>query len=74
MTLRLMNSTTEQVPTIEHRLAELEKQVAELRATVLRLTPNGKDWRSTVGPLVDDEISREADRLGAEYRAHQRDP
>ena len=69
-----MNSTIEPIPTVEQRLAELEKQFAELRATVLRLTPKKKDWRSTVGALVDDEISREADRLGAEYRAQQREP
>ena len=69
-----MNSTIEPIPTVEQRLAELEKQFAELRATVLRLTPKKKDWRSTVGTLVDDEISREADRLGAEYRAQQREP
>ena len=69
-----MNSTIGQIPTVEQRLAELEKQVAELRATVLRLTLKKKDWRSTVGTLVDDEISREADRLGAEYRAQQREP
>ena len=69
-----MNSTTEQKQTVEQRLDKLEKQFAELRATVFRLTPKEKDWRSTVGTLVDDEISREADRLGAEYRAQQREP
>ena len=69
-----MNSTIEQIPTVEQRLAELEKQFAELRATVLKLTPKKKDWRSTVGTLVDDEISREADQLGADYRAQQREP
>lgn len=68
-----MNSTTEQTQTVEQRLAELEKQCAELRATILKATPKKKDWRSTVGTLVDDEISREADRLGAEYRTQQRE-
>lgn len=69
-----MNSPTEEVQTVEQRLAELEHQFAALRATVLRLTPRKQNCRSTVGTLVDDPMSREADRLGAEYRAQQREP
>lgn len=49
---------------IEQRLADLEKQVAQLQ--------NGhaskKDWESTVGMWKDDELSRQMDRLGAEWR------
>jgi len=60
--------------TIEERLHDLEKQVADLTATVLRLTPPVKDWRRTVGTLPYDEISREADRLGREWREQQREP
>ena len=53
---------------VAERLLELEKQFAELRALVLRLTPRQKDWRSTVGIMPDDEVSRSADRLGREWR------
>ena len=53
---------------VAERLLELEKQFAELRALVLRLTPRQKDWRSTVGMMPDDEVSRSADRLGREWR------
>lgn len=59
--------------TIEKRLNDLEKQVVELTAKVLRLTPPVKDWRRTVGMLVDDELSREVDRLGAEWRRQSND-
>jgi len=60
--------------TLEQRMESLEKTVAELRSTVLRLSPVKKDWRSTVGKLTDDEMSREADRLGMEYRQQQQEP
>lgn len=60
--------------TLEERMELLEKTVADLRATVLRLSPVKKDWRSTVGTLTDDEMSREADRLGMEYRQQQVEP
>ena len=59
---------------IEKRVDELEKKVADLSATVLRLTPQKKDWKSTIGMLREDELSKEADRLGREYRKQQRDP
>ncbi len=60
--------------TLEQRLENLEKTVAELRAKVLRLSPVKKDWRSTVGMFADDETFDEAVRLGREYREQQREP
>ncbi len=60
--------------TIDKRVGELERKVADLSAVVLRLTPQRKDWRATVGMLREDELSREADRLGREYRQQQREP
>ena len=60
--------------TIERRVEELEKKVADLSATILNLTPQKKDWRRTVGMLQEDELSKEADRLGREYRSQQREP
>jgi hypothetical protein len=57
--------------TLEKRVEELESKVAELSAQVLHLQPPRKDWRRTVGSMPDDEITREAERLGREYRKQQ---
>jgi hypothetical protein len=54
--------------TVEERLECLEKEFSELRAQILNLRHRKKDWRSTFGTLEDDEITREAERLGREYR------
>jgi hypothetical protein len=60
--------------TLEQRVMDLEKRVAELTAKVTGSGSVRKDWRKTVGMLPDDEISREADRLGREWREEQRRP
>ncbi len=57
--------------TFEKRVEELERKVAELSAQVLDLRPSRKDWHRTIGSLPDDEITREAERLGREYRQQQ---
>ncbi len=57
--------------TLEKRVEELEKKIAELSAQVLDLRPPMKDWRRTVGSMPDDEVTREAERLGREYRKQQ---
>jgi len=53
--------------TLERRLDEIEKRVAELGA-IVGIGPRRKDWLATVGTLPDDDLSREAERLGREYR------
>lgn len=58
--------------TIVQRVDELEKKVAVLAADIGARTRH-KDFLATVGTLPDDEISREADRLGREYRENLRD-
>jgi hypothetical protein len=58
-------------PTMVERVEELEKKVADLSARVLDLRPPRKDWRRTVGSLPEDEMTREAERLGREYRNQQ---
>jgi hypothetical protein len=57
--------------TLEKRVEDLEQKVAELSAEVLQLRPTKKDWRRTIGCIPDDEITREAARLGREYRKQQ---
>ena len=56
---------------LEQRVEELEKKVVELSAQILGLRTLTKDWRKTVGTLPDDELTREAERLGREYRQQQ---
>ncbi|GDY21156.1 hypothetical protein LBMAG56_25020 [Verrucomicrobiota bacterium] len=69
-----MNQVIQHPATVDERLAELERQFAELRDRVLRLTPVKKDWQSTFGMMPDDELSREAERLGREWRESCREP
>jgi hypothetical protein len=57
--------------TLERRVEDLEKKVAELSAEVLQLRPTKKDWRRTIGCIPDDDLTREAARLGREYRKQQ---
>jgi hypothetical protein len=57
--------------TLEKRVESLEKEFSELRVQVLGLKQVKKDWRSTVGLMEDDEMTREAQRLGREYREQQ---
>jgi hypothetical protein len=53
--------------TLEQRLDEIERKVAELGA-ILGARPCRKEWLGTVGSLPDDAMSREADSLGRNYR------
>jgi hypothetical protein len=57
--------------TLEKRVDFLEKEFSGLRAQILNLRQGNKDWRSTFGTLEDDEITREAERLGRQYREEQ---
>jgi hypothetical protein len=57
--------------TLEARVEGLEKKVAELSALALGLRGLEKDWRRTVGSMPDDDMAREAERLGREYRQQQ---
>jgi hypothetical protein len=54
---------------IEQELAEVKKRLSKLEAEVGRKP--GQAWREIVGTMKDDALSREAARLGAEYRASQ---
>jgi predicted nucleic acid-binding Zn-ribbon protein len=67
----VMNYIPAMSQTLEERVEELERKVAELSAQTLELRPRLKDWRRTVGSMTDDEMAREAERLGREYRQQQ---
>ena len=54
---------------IEQELAEMKQRLAELEAQVAKRP--GQAWREIIGTLKPDNLSREAARLGAEYRAKQ---
>jgi hypothetical protein len=58
--------------TLEQRVNEIEKKVAELGA-IVGAAPRKKDWLNTVGTVKDDALSREADTLGREYRERLND-
>lgn len=60
--------------TIEERVANLEKGFATLANTLPKQRPVQKDWRKTIGMCKDDELAREASRLGREYRQQQTEP
>ena len=54
--------------TIEQRMERIEREFDALKHQVLDLKPQAKDWRSTVGTMLDDALSRSAERLGREWR------
>ena len=56
--------------TLEKRVTELEKKVAELIAQPIR-SNRKKDWRRTVGIFRNDPEFEEAVRLGRKYREQQ---
>jgi hypothetical protein len=63
-----MSNASQPNPSIEERFARLEEQFHALRAEVLGLRSQSKDWRRAVGTMPDDEISRSAEQFGREWR------
>ena len=53
---------------IEQKLAELERRMEAVEAKTFDKKPKGA-WREIIGWEQDDELFREAVRLGAEWRA-----
>jgi hypothetical protein len=56
---------------IEERVESLEKQVAELQATV-GSSPGKKDWRRTIGVFSGDEVMKRIDQEALKYREADR--
>ncbi len=57
--------------TLDQRLAELERQVADLKAEVHRLA-QPTDWRSAVGMFAGDEVMKRIDEAGRRIREADR--
>jgi hypothetical protein len=57
--------------TLERRVEDLERKYFALSEQVLDMRRRKKDWRGTFGTLEDDAMTREAERLGREYRKQQ---
>ena len=60
--------------TLAQRVADLEKQVAELRRQRNEQPVEVKDWRQAVGMMEDTPCAREGDALGEAYRRSQTRP
>ncbi len=59
------------LPTLEERVATLEKQVAQLMATAEKAA-QPKDWRSTVGMFSGDQVMKDTDAAGQAIRERER--
>ncbi len=56
---------------LEERVNELEQQLAELKATIQNGT-HDRDWRRTVGMFTGDEVMKEIDEAGRQWRESER--
>ena len=54
--------------TVEEPLTRIEHEFHELKHEVLDLKPRAKGWRQTVGANPDDELSRNTEKLGRDWR------
>ena len=54
--------------TVEERLTRIEFEFEELKQAVLGLKPRATAWRQTVGMIPDDDLSRNAEKLGRKWR------
>lgn len=58
-------------PTLEDRVATLEKQVAQLLANAAAAPPH-KDWRRIAGRFTGDEVMKQIDEEGRKIREADR--
>jgi hypothetical protein len=53
---------------LEHRVAALEAEVAQLKDRILNPEPKKVGWKLIVGTFLNDPYYEEAMRIGREYR------
>jgi hypothetical protein len=58
-------------PSLEERVAALERQVAELKNSLDKAVGN-KNWLSTVGMFSGDEVMKRIDEEGRKWREAER--
>lgn len=58
-------------PTVEERLAQLEKQVAELNDALAQIKKPKDGWMKSFGAFKDDPDYESAMKLGREWREAQ---
>ena len=56
---------------LEHRVAALEQQVAELRQLLVNGT-QPKDWQRTIGMFAGDEVMKRIDEEARKFREADR--
>jgi hypothetical protein len=59
------------VSTLEHKLAEMQQQLASIAGKKDHPNPHGAWWVETAGKFKDDPVFEEIIRLGREYRKSQ---
>jgi hypothetical protein len=57
---------------LEERVAELERELAALKARVETITPRD-DWRNVVGMFAGDEVMKRIDEAGRKIREKDRE-
>lgn len=58
--------------TLGERIAALEKQMGEIKATLERIA-KPKDWQRTVGMFTGDEVMKRIDAEALKYREADRE-
>ncbi len=58
---------------LEARVAEMEKELTQLRVLVNgHAAPRKKDWRRTIGMFAGDEMAKRIDAFALKYREDDR--
>ena len=59
-------------PSLEDRVAALEKEVTQLKAALAN-GARAKDWRRTIGMFTGDEVMKRIDEEAQKYREKDRE-
>jgi hypothetical protein len=59
-------------PSLEERVAELERQLADLKRAFMH-GDRPKDWRRTIGMFAGDEVMKQIDEEARRFREKDRE-